>query len=827
LQVVITFVYYFMTLRRFILFAFLTIALFGAARPIAAKDEWIQIRSKNFFLIGNASEKDIRKVGTRLEQFRESFRLLFNNTNLASPIPTNVVVFKSDSSYKPFKPKRADGKIDTFVAGYFQSGEDVNYITLSTEGEDAQTYETIFHEYVHFIVDTSFGKSEVPAWFNEGLAEYYSTFEIEGDQKIKLGLPQSNHLALLQQNKLMPLDTLFGISNRQLLESGGHSRNIFYAQSWALIHYLMQSGKGETLGKFLGLLIKNVSPEKAFQDAFQTNYQQMEKDLRKYVGKSSYQYNIFVLKNKLAFDAEMQASPLDEAETNAYLGDLLYHNNRPDDAEPYLVKSLKLNSDSSMANTALGMIKVKQRKFDDARIYLEKAISKDPKNHNAFYRYAYLLSREGQDEFGFVQRFSDATAAKMREALRKAISLNPTFAESYELLAFVALVNNDELDDAVAQLKTALKLQPGNQRYALRIAEIYSRQNKHAEATAIAEKIARTTDDPETKDRAEKILANIAELKEFEERRDAERKRYEAAVAASGGGKPMIVRRIEGVKQPTEAEMVKLQEEARLRAINEALRVPAEGERREIGRVQKIDCKARPIVYTIKTATETFTVTSKDFYALTLSSLDPDATNAQVGCDANLSAFNVLITYRAMTVPKSTARGELVAIEFVPAGFRLMTDEEMRSATLVIYDQPDTDGQPPPARTPTSMPTAEDIDARRREMILQAMKNALRKPADGEKRAVGYLQALECSNKKIFFQMRTATGIVKLFNSSPESVKIMFFTPDLAGMQLGCGMKPVEYPAVFIYTDKPDAKTKAAGEIVSLEFMPKSFVLEP
>ena len=34
----------------------------------SAKDEWIQVKSKNFFLIGNASEKEIRKVGTRLEQ---------------------------------------------------------------------------------------------------------------------------------------------------------------------------------------------------------------------------------------------------------------------------------------------------------------------------------------------------------------------------------------------------------------------------------------------------------------------------------------------------------------------------------------------------------------------------------------------------------------------------------------------------------------------------------------------------------------------------------------------------------------------------------------
>src|SRR5262249_46537851 len=262
--------------------------LFFASSPAEAKDEWLQVRSKNFYLIGNASEKDIRKVATRLEQFRETLRLLLSTAKFTSPIPTNVVVFKSDSAFKPFKPRRDDGKADTFVAGYFQPGEDVNWIAISTEGEDKATYSTIFHEYVHFIVNTNFGKSEVPPWFNEGLAEYYSTFEIEEDQKVKLGLPENNHLLLLQQSKFIPLDQLFKVSNAQLLQQGSHSRSIFYAESWALIHYLIQGGKSDGLSKFVALLLKDTPPEKAFQDAFQMTYSAMESELRKYVSKATY-----------------------------------------------------------------------------------------------------------------------------------------------------------------------------------------------------------------------------------------------------------------------------------------------------------------------------------------------------------------------------------------------------------------------------------------------------------------------------------------------------------------------------------------------------------
>src|SRR6185295_18658062 len=103
------------------------VLLTGTA-PVSAKDTWISVRSKNFQLLGNANEKDIRQVGIRLEQFREVFSRLFTSMNVNSPIPTTVIVFKNDESYRPFKP-------NANTSGYFQPGPDVNYITLRLGGD--------------------------------------------------------------------------------------------------------------------------------------------------------------------------------------------------------------------------------------------------------------------------------------------------------------------------------------------------------------------------------------------------------------------------------------------------------------------------------------------------------------------------------------------------------------------------------------------------------------------------------------------------------------------------------------------------------------------
>ena len=795
------------------LFALLTIS-----STVAAKDEWVQVRSKNFFLVGNASEKDIRKVATRLEEFRETFKLLFKGVNLVSPIGTNVVVFKSESSYKPFKPKRADGKTDNFIAGYFQSGDDVNYITLSVEGEDQETYRTIFHEYVHFIVNTNFGKSEVPQWFNEGLAEYYSTFEIENDQTVKLGMLIDNHLAMMQQSKLLPLDQLFGTSNSQLSNTGDHSRTIFYAESWALIHYLIQGKRSAELGKFLDEVLRGVPREKAFNDAFQQDYASMYAALKKYIGQSKYTASQFTFSKKLDFDSDMQSSPLPPAMSNAYLGDLLYHTNRADDAEPYLTSAYKEDPSITMAATSLGMVKIKQRKFDEARKYLETAIKGDQKSAVALYRYAFLLSREGSDDYGIRREYSPETVAKMRDALRRAMAADPTFAETYDLLAYVNLTARDNYDEAAKAMQAALKYNPGSERFLMRLAEIYMMQDKADDARKIADKLSHS-DDSGIQQRSAGILKYLDAKAAYQQQATQFQMRRSAVTAPE--------------RAPTQDEIDRLNAAETLRMINSQLRVPQQGEIRVLGSIEKIDCSKRPLVYTVRNADGVFTVSSADFEGLTVNGFDEAPMGRQVSCDANLSAFNSLITFKAgpPSINNKAARGELVAIEFVPKDFTLLSAADLDAGRPRLLHR---GAAPPDAGSNVieittkdgALPSEEEIRRAERDAVRGQMRAALPQAGPGEKRDIGFLDKIECSAKGVYFIVRTSNGSLRLQNDDQARPAIRLFTPDLAGMQFGCSVKPIEYPAVVVYKVATDPKSKSQGTIVSLAFVPKDFTLE-
>ncbi|HYO91043.1 MAG TPA: tetratricopeptide repeat protein, partial [Pyrinomonadaceae bacterium] len=367
------------TLAYLALFCLLLVA---PLTPASAKDNWMSIRSKNFFLVGNANEKEIRRVATRLEQFRDVLGRLLK-ANLTSSTPTTVVVFKSRSSYQQFAPPNS--------AGYYISGQDMNYIALSAERhpDDPHPYSTIFHEYVHFLVRNNL--QDVPVWFNEGLAEYYSVLEVaEDDRKVQIGLPIGEHLYALREHKLLPLKTLFAVDHGSPYYNEKNKQGVFYAQSWALVHYLLLGNEGKRqpqFSTFINLLLKNKTVEEAFQQAFQMDFVTLEKELKEYIKRRSYPGQIATFERKLEIDAEMQSAPLTEAEGQFYLGDLLLHAHQLDRAEKLLQQAIKLDPNLAIAEASLGMLYMRKNDFAQAKRHLERAVAGNTRNYLVHYYY--------------------------------------------------------------------------------------------------------------------------------------------------------------------------------------------------------------------------------------------------------------------------------------------------------------------------------------------------------------------------------------------------------------------------------------------------------
>lgn len=483
-----------------------------AKQPVHAhapqsKETWRSIRTNNLFLVGNAGEEDLRQVAVWLEFFHSAFGQLTSRLTLDSSVPTTVIVFKDDASFLPFKPLY-QGK-PANVAGYFQSGQDMNYIAMSMErGEagDRGPFSTAFHEYVHLHLLSNF--SGVPLWLNEGLAEFYGSISHANGEAV-LGATFPHYVRLLRSSEqLLPLSTLFSVGADSAHYNEQDKSGLFYAQSWALVHYLMMGGnvgRQQQFKHFLNLLSSGDSTAKAIEDAFGVNLETLEREFREYVRGGVFpSQRVRGVAGAQTYIA-MQRTSVSEGEANFYLGDLLLHIHREEDAEKYFKRAISLDPGFAPTYASLGLLCVRQNRYEEARKYLQRAVA-SPQSYLIHYLYAYLLSREGLTPRRSITGYSPDSAQVMREQLRIAIKLAPEFSDPYYLLAFVHLVSDKDLNEAVSLVQRAQKLEPSKLGYGLLLAQIYMRQREVQSARQILEPLARQNTNPSVRSDAQSLL---------------------------------------------------------------------------------------------------------------------------------------------------------------------------------------------------------------------------------------------------------------------------------------------------------------------------------
>jgi len=269
----------------------IAVALLGAdkgPKPPAPRGTWIEARTENFVLFSNASEKQTKDVARQLEQFRALLARITTHIRLSSPAPTSMLVFDGEKSFTPYNT-------DSDVRGMFAPRPDGNfaafiarpYIAPSARNlrDDAHfPYDTVYHEYVHYVLRNNF--ANMPRWLNEGMAQYYATFRVDGDVA-QVGFPRRLHLNNLLYGPWIPLADLLRdgpMSGHELLTGQ------FYCESWFITHYILngsETRRGQ-LDAYLGLVAKGIRSDQAFRQAFETDLEAFTVELRKYLASNQF-----------------------------------------------------------------------------------------------------------------------------------------------------------------------------------------------------------------------------------------------------------------------------------------------------------------------------------------------------------------------------------------------------------------------------------------------------------------------------------------------------------------------------------------------------------
>lgn len=195
---------------RLLLYALLLSATLAQARD--KNDNWVQITSPHFVVVTNSSEKDGRRIADQFERMRSLFHAAFPKIQMdAAGAPIVVLAIKDEKDFRALEPKEYLAKGSLKLGGLFLSSVDKNYVLMRIDADGDHPYSVIYHEYTHFLLRSS--AEWMPLWMNEGLAEFYQNTDIRA-KDAALGNPSFEDLQWLQQNKLLPLATLFTVDQK-------------------------------------------------------------------------------------------------------------------------------------------------------------------------------------------------------------------------------------------------------------------------------------------------------------------------------------------------------------------------------------------------------------------------------------------------------------------------------------------------------------------------------------------------------------------------------------------------------------------------------------
>lgn len=627
----------------------------GSPRARASGGEkvgWVSVSSQNFTVVGEVPEKDLRRVAARLEEFRAALARLIPEGPRDAYAPTTVLVFRDDAAYLPFKPV-LQGQTASFVAGYFQPSSDVNYITLALDSDWSRgSASTLQHEYTHLLINNYFASA--PLWLKEGLAEFYSTARLSKDRRrVWTGAQLPTRVRQLSGAQLIPLRTLFEVDGQSPYYFEAGKRGLFYAQSWALAHFILNGDGGSRrarLPRFVELLASGVAPAEAFRQAFGFDVDGAEGALSAYVRAGLYAETSEYFARPLEFDSQLKATPMPQAEGLALLGDLLLHTERADEAEGYLTRSLALDPALARARVSLGLLRLRQDKPDDAREQLALAARAEPRNHLAHYLLAEALNRgAGESERAdrlSVKDFEERTEL-MRAELRKAVELAPDFPEAYRLLATIEMERADRPDEAIVLLRRASELAPRRHDLVLLTAQAYLFKGALDEARRLAEPVAMHSAEPRMREQAAALLQRINAREQA-----AERQRSQADEAARLEASADAALRIQPCDMP-------------LRGGPQYKRLRFEGEQ-TCGRLVAIECDDVGVTLRVESAEKTLQLHADDLRSIRFVTYTAAVKTGRLACGPRERAEQVLVTYRPKRSQQRASDGEALAVEFVP-----------------------------------------------------------------------------------------------------------------------------------------------------------------
>ncbi len=459
------------------------VALALGAGAAWAAEGWVEARSPAFTVVSDAGEKEARRVLLQFEQVRALLQEVWKGARVDAARPVTILAVRDEPALRALLPEYWEKRGSVQPAGAFVGAPDRSWVALRTdvaryrEGDESwdNPYRIVFHEYVHVVLRLNY--ASLPAWLNEGLAEFWGNAIVEGD-RVYEGRYVPYHLRTLRERAPMPLRALFAVTHDAPEASERNRATLFYAQSWALVHYLVL-GSDERQGqinRFAALLQGDRPADEAAKEAF-GDIEALDRELQSYVRRPVLRYRRRPASLKVK-DGEWPARRLTDAESLALRAGFHVATGRGTEARDLAARSLALEPAGAAAHEALALLAWREGRRDEALQALRRATALPGASDFAHYLLGLLLWESLSPGDGL---------EGVEAALRRAVEMNPAFAAAHARLASVMAERGAPLEQSLPLAVRAAQLEPGEIEHSLTALRLAARRGGVPQARAQAE----------------------------------------------------------------------------------------------------------------------------------------------------------------------------------------------------------------------------------------------------------------------------------------------------------------------------------------------------
>lgn len=294
--------------------------------------------------------------------------------------------------------------------GAYWSGPYGHHIAVRVDAPRDQRLRRLFHELAHFA--TRLAHPNPPRWLDEGLSELWE-HAVLGADRIEVGGPVPEHLKALRSDaSWMPIADL--LSAEAVPEQGrGTKASVFYAQSWALVHYF---------------LFVKATGKPGFDRLPQREAYPTDDELRRYIrGTLPPPLSIAGPSLKTACAEPLESRSLPHVDALILTARALADGERPDAALPVLREALRAEPENSEALEALGVVHFLGNRPRESAAVLDRLIARKQGSHLAYYYRAVLAEP--------VPDLTDGSGpVPALDYLREAIRRRPAFRPAHDRL---------------------------------------------------------------------------------------------------------------------------------------------------------------------------------------------------------------------------------------------------------------------------------------------------------------------------------------------------------------------------------------------------------